>query len=218
MQRDPKLQTLRRSVMASLSSEQQLCASLREAGAQAVAAMNYQRHTPSRARALLAERVAANPAIAALLSSLPEEGSLVVAALRVMECDVAFETAWRTLDRCTRFGAAQSSPLAEHTAAEARHRAEAQQQGLKLLCMSEDDVQKINCEAALLLPALRAAMDAVVSCAPGGRLRAATRTELCFLAQAAACNHRLREHSEALQRQGATQQLAHEAAADVALG
>jgi hypothetical protein len=52
--------------MAS-SSEQQLRASLREADAQAVAAMNYQRHTPSRARALLAERVAANPAVAALL-------------------------------------------------------------------------------------------------------------------------------------------------------
>jgi hypothetical protein len=155
------------------------------------------------------------------LSSPPEEGSFVVAALRCRECDADYEAVWRMLDRCARYGAESRSPLAAEEEHTARRRAEAQQQGLQLLAissMSKDDVQQINCAAALLLPALRAAMDAVVSCAPDGRLRAATRTELCFLLEEAARNYRLRERSEALQQQGAALQLACEAAADVALG
>jgi hypothetical protein len=200
----------------SSSSEQQLCASLREAGQQAAAAMNCRRCTPRRARELMAERVAANPAVAALLASPPAEGSLVVAALRNMECGANFRAVSRTNDRSMRFGA-DSAPFLweQHRDEEGNNTAEQPWLDTGLLHLSSQELAQALEAALLLVQPLRAATDALrACCAPDGRLRAATHHEYIFLCEG---QGRVLEHGVALLRQGRCEQLAREAAADIAL-
>jgi hypothetical protein len=183
-----------------MASDASTAAQLHEAGEQAMHGMDYKLHTPSRMCELLATRVAANPAVAAL----PRD-SLVKAAVQLMECYAGKQVLQRQMDRQVRYGGGSARVPPTITAT-------AQREGRKLLALSTEETVQAATQAALLLPPLGAAMSALQERAAAGPL-AATRLELAFFTG----ERRLREHGTALRQQGRTAELTREMALDVAL-